>query len=229
MKSEGAKLRAARELELRRRDQAALKRLAARLKHAKGERTHAIRQIRHYCRLARQNISARIRHLREEQRAAISAKAEKLRKAQAEQCQADQDAARRELDQEVADAHAELERERRSFSHNYGRKKSRTTRGERRQEADEDVERNLPPELVAVWRRVKGEFKERPRISRTESFLHWVEENPDAVHAVLYEAAERDVARLVAEQERVKGRLRKGRKAYRDPDELAHALAGVPF
>lgn len=230
MKSEGTRLRAAREADYRRRDRATLARLAERLKHAKAERTHAVRQIRHYCRLARHHVRARIKQLRDEQRAAINAKAERLRQAQREQCQADQDAARVELDQAVTEAHAELERERRAFAKQYGKKpKGRTTRAERRQEADEEVERNLPPELVAVWRSVKGSIRGSDRISRTEKFLQWVEENPDAVHAVLYEAAERDVARLVAEHERVKGRLRKGRKAYRDPDEVAHALAGVPF
>lgn len=229
MKSEGAKLRAAREADYRRRDQATLKRLAERLKHAKHERTHAARQIRHYCRLARQNVNARIKRLREEQRAAINAKAERLRRAQAEQCQADQDAARAELDQAVREAHAELELERSSFRKQYGKKKSRTTRAERRQEDDQEVEHNLPPELVAVWRSVKSSIRGSDRISRTEKFLQWVEENPDAVQAVVNEAVERDVAKLVAEHSRVKARLRKGKKAYRDPDEVAHALAGVPF
>lgn len=229
MKSEGAKLRAAREADYRRRDQATLKRLAERLKHSKAERSHAFRQIRHYCRLSRQNVNARIKRLRDEQREAINAKAERLRRAQAEQCAADQHAARLELDQVVNEAHAELEQERRSFRKQYGKKKSRTTARERRQEDDQEVEHNLTPELVAVWRSVKGSIRGGDRISRTEAFLKWVEENPDAVHAVLYEAADRDVARLTAEHARVRGRLRKGKRAYRDPDELAHALAGVPF
>lgn len=228
MKSEGARLRAAREADYRKRDRATLARLAERLKHAKAERSHAFRQIRHYCRLTRQNLNARIKRLRDEQREAINLKAERLRAAQRDQCAADQTAAQRELDQEVSAAHAELERERQGFRKQYGKKQGRSTAAERRQEADEDVERNLPPELVAVWRSVKSTIRGSDRISRTEKFLQWVEENPDAVHAVLYEAAERDVAKLVAEQTRVKGRLRKGRKAYRDPDEVAHVL-GVPF
>lgn len=229
MKSEGQKLRQLREGELKRRDRAALRALALRIKHAKTERAHAKRQIAHYCRLGRQNVAARVRALRDEMRQAINAKADKLRTAQRDQCAADQAAARLELDQELRAARHELELERRGFAAQYGKKKSRTTAAERRAEADDEVERNLPAELVPVFRAVKGKLRARPRMTRTEAFLHWAEENPDDVHAIIYDQAERDVARLVAEQERIAKRLRKGRKAYADPDELAHALAGVPF
>jgi len=227
--TEGAKIRKAREADLKRRDQQNLKALGLRITRAKAERKHAYQQIAHYCRLGRQNVSARVRRLRAEVRDAVNAKAEKLRTAQREQCAADQQAARAELDQEIKRARLELEQDRKSFATNYGRKRSRTSAAERRQESDDEVAHNLPAELVAVFRAVKGTIRGGPRRTRTEAFLEWAEENPDAVHAVLYDQAERDVARLVAEHERVGRRLRKGRKAYDDPDELAHALAGVPF
>lgn len=227
--TEGAKIRKAREADLKRRDQQNLKALALRILRAKAERKHAYQQIAHYCRLGRQNVSARVRRLRAEMRDAVNAKAEKLRTAQREQCAADQKAARAELDQELRRVSAELEQERRSFRTNYGRKAGRSTAAERRQESDDEVAHNLPAELVPVFRSVARTVRSGPRRSRTEAFLEWAEENPDQVHAILYEQAERDVARLVAEHERVGRRLRKGRKAYADPDEAAHALAGVPF
>lgn len=229
MTSEGQRLKKIRETELKRRDRLMLKALGERIRRAKAERRHAYTQIAHYCRLGRQNVTARVRALRAEAREAINAKAERLRLAQRDQCKADQRAARADFDRELATLAGELEQEQRSFAHHYGRKKSRTTAAERRAESDDEVERNLPPELVAVFRAVKATIRPRPKMTRTEVFLHWAEENPEAVHAVLYEQAERDVARLVAEHERVGKRLRKGKRAYEDPHELAHALAGVPF
>jgi RNA-splicing ligase RtcB len=229
MTSEGQRLKKIRETELKRRDRLTLKRLAERIKRARADRSHAHKQIAHYCRLGRQNISARVRALRAEAREALNLKAEKLRTAQREQCKADQRAARQDFDRELAALAAELEQDRRSFAHHYGRKTSRTTAAERRAESDDEVERNLPPELVSVFRAVKATIRARPKMSRTEAFLHWVEENPDAVHSVMYDQAERDTARLIAEHERVAKRLRKGKRAYEDPHELAHALAGVPF
>lgn len=227
--AEAAKLRKVREADLKRRDRAKLAELGQRIRRTKHERRHAHQQIAHYCRLGRLNLSRRIKALRTEQREALNAKATQLRAAQRDQCAADQDAARLELSRELSTLAHDLEQDRRSFAHHYGRKTSRTTSRERRAESDDEVERNLPPELVAVFRRVRSSIKASPRKSRTEAFLQWAEENPDDVHAVLYEAAERDVARLVAEHERVAKRLRKGRRAYEDPEEAAHALGAVPF
>jgi hypothetical protein len=228
-KTEGTKLRAVREADLKRRDQATLRELGLRLKRANVERAHAYKAIAHYCRLGRQNVTARVQQLRAETRAAINAKAERLRAAQREQCAASQKAAREELDQVVAAARGELERAERMHSNFYGKKKTRTTALERRQEDDDEVARNLPPELVPVFLEVKRTIKAGPRRTRTEAFLEWAEANPDVVHQIIYAQAEADVARLISEQNRIKGRLRKGRKAYDDPSELAHALAGVPF
>jgi hypothetical protein len=230
MLSEGKKLRKIRESELKRRDKLRLRELAARLKHAQAERSHARKAIAHYCKLGRQNVTARVRALREELRAALATKAAKMREAQRDRCAADQKAAQLELDQVIRQVRAELEQERQSFGHHYGRKASRSTSAERRAESDDEVERNLPVELVPVFRMVKRNIKPGPRRTRTEAFLDWAEENPDDVAAIMYEQADRDVRRLVAEQGRVAGRLRKGKKAYEDPAELAHALgAEVPF
>jgi hypothetical protein len=229
MISEGKRLRAAREADLKRRDRATLKRLAERLKHAKHERAHAKRQIAHYCRLGRQNVAARVRALRAEMRQAVNEKADAMRKAQRDRCAADQSAAALELWKGIDTAHRELEQERQSFRHNYGKKKTPARAVERRAESDDEVRRNLPPELVAVFDRMKTKIKAGPRHSRTEAFLEWVERNPDEAAGMLYEQAERDVARMVAQHERIGRRLKKGRRAYEDPAERAHALAGVPF
>lgn len=59
-------------------------------------------------------------------------------------------------------------------------------RREAQQESDDAVERDIDPSLVSVWRRVKRQFTDTPRMSRSEAFLHWVEEHPEEV-AVLQE------------------------------------------
>ena len=84
-----------------------------------------------------------------------------------------------------------------------------------------------------MWRRVESSIHGGPRRTRTEAFLEWAEENPDAVHGILYEQADRDVARLVAEHSATELRLAKARRGrgYREPEDVAAALAaaGVPF
>lgn len=54
-------------------------------------------------------------------------------------------------------------------------------RREAQQESDDAVERDIDPSLVPVWRRVKRQFTDTPRMSRSEAFLHWVEEHPEEV------------------------------------------------
>ncbi len=42
---------------------------------------------------------------------------------------------------------------------------------ERQAESDDEVRSNIPPELVALFERVKRGIKASPRMSRTEAFL----------------------------------------------------------
>ncbi len=52
---------------------------------------------------------------------------------------------------------------------------------ERRAESDDEVRANISPDLVPLFERVKRGIKASPRVSRTEAFLHWAEENPNEV------------------------------------------------
>jgi hypothetical protein len=89
---------------------------------------------------------------------------------------------------------------------------------ERRQESDDEVRSNLPPELVPVFNAVRRFIKGSPRKSRTEDFLQWAEENAGEVYAIQGEQADREVRRLVAEYEAL-NKPRRGRRS----------LADVPF
>jgi hypothetical protein len=77
--------------------------------------------------------------------------------------------------------------------------KLRRTGAEARAESDDEVRRNIAPELHAVWRKVKKTIHGSARRSRTEAFLEWCEANPAEVERIQWEDAERDVDRLVRE------------------------------
>jgi len=230
--TEGGKLRLIRESELKKRDRARLRELAAKIAHARATKTTNIRQIRGLCRLGRQNLRARIKALRSETAEQLRETVASLRRAQAERCSADESTAAALLTGHLKSARDELAEARRSFRHNYGRKSSgRSSSKEKREESADEVSHNLPPELVPVFRRVERSIHGGPRKSRTEAFLEWAEENPDEVHGIMYEQADRDVARLVAEHQACGDRLAKAKRGrgYRDPADVAAALAGVPF
>lgn len=90
--------------------------------------------------------------------------------------------------------HAEL---RKIESSNRKRDKSRpkATAAERRSESDDEVEQNIDPDLIALWRRVRRGIKGTDRKSRTEAFHEYVEEHPDEAYAAREQAAEEALAR----------------------------------
>ncbi len=75
------------------------------------------------------------------------------------------------------------------------------TRGPR-QETDEEVRSNLPPELVSLFNRVRKHLKGGARISRTEQMLQYAEEHPREVYASMDDATDALVAQLESRQRR---------------------------
>jgi hypothetical protein len=69
----------------------------------------------------------------------------------------------------------------------------------------------------------RATIKGSARRTRTEAFLEWVQEHPEDVLRHQENAADREVAALVAEHHATAARLRKGKRHYA---ELAEA---VPF
>jgi hypothetical protein len=97
----------------------------------------------------------------------------------------------------------------------------RASRAEQRSESDEEVRVNIPPELVPLWERKKRSIHGSERMSRTEAFLHWVEEHPDS----MLEALEDRTEQVVRDLER---REREARRALKRPVP-PEAYAEVPF
>jgi len=90
-------------------------------------------------------------------------------------------------------------------------------------ESDEDVERTIPPELVALFRKVGRSIRGSDRMSRSEAFLHYAEENPREVLEVLEDRSDALVAELEGRERAARKELRRKvpRRVYED--------AGVPF
>lgn len=77
---------------------------------------------------------------------------------------------------------------------------TRAKRREVRQESSDEVEQNIDPGLVPVWRKHGRTIKATPHISRTEAFLQFVEENEGEVWAAREAETARELAKLQREQ-----------------------------
>lgn len=226
MKSEGAKLRAMRELEHKKRDRARVRELAAQIRELRrGRRARAL-ELRAACREARLNVRTQVAELRAETERKVAA----LRDAQRGTCAASQLRAHVEL----GDAVGKLERERvEQLERNrrlYGRKaaaagEAAKRAAERRSESDDEVRANIPRELVPAFERVKRSIKPSDRRTRTEAFLQWVHDNEEEAHAIAFEQVDREVERLVREQAELERATRGARRRI----TRASASADVPF
>lgn len=99
----------------------------------------------------------------------------------------------RRIEKSAKERHRELARKRRP--------------SERRRESDDEVRANIPAELVYLWERVKRKIKAGPRISRTEAFLHYAEENPREVLVALEDKTEATIRELEAKERAARKRL----------------------
>jgi hypothetical protein len=106
--------------------------------------------------------------------------------------------------------HQELKQIERSLRR---RKKPLSTSKERLAERRDEVESNIPDNFVPLWHKVRRSFRIAPkqegRISLTEAFTQYAEENPDDVLAAQQEAAHADFARMEREARKGGGRKSK--------------------
>ena len=100
------------------------------------------------------------------------------------------------------------------------------TRIERQAESDDEVRANIPPELVALFERVKRGIKASPRMSRTEAFLKYAEEHPGEVLVAVDDKTDALIRELEEQERQARHNLRRGpRRVRRTPDRLAE----MPF
>ena len=161
------------------------------LKAARAARREAIDRIRSQCRTAREKLRAT--------------------------CGARRERARREGTEVVAARQREVHEERYldKLQRTAGRRSSpkghrpigkvRKASRERDSESDDEVRRDIPPELVGVFNKVRRNIKGTDRKSRSEAFLEWAEENPGEIYAMQEQEAAREINRLVKEYQRESG------------------------
>lgn len=70
---------------------------------------------------------------------------------------------------------------------------------ERESESDDEVVQNIPADMVALWRRVKGSIRATAHMSRTEAFMKYAEENAGEDLDAIERETERVIARHVAQ------------------------------
>lgn len=185
--------------------------IAAARRSGKPKRADAVE----LCKIGRSMAKDQAKRLRVEGRAAIRAAIVEEKKAAREACDARKAKVKEDVKSDVARARAELKEERayqreiRNIEANVRkRERPRSSAKERRQESDDAVRQNIPAELLPLFEKVKRHIKGSDRESRTEAFLHYAEENPGELDALIEASAEREIARLEREEAKEAKRLR---------------------
>ena len=173
--------------DLKKKAQATLADLRARLRAARAAHKEALKGAVTRCREHRLAVREKLQAERAQALAELRAKGEAERGEARGTCAFDKGEAEKATRDAVEGARAELGKER-TYQEDLkriergNRASSRTTKratsAERRAESDDVVRGNLPPELVGLFNRVKRSIKAGPRETRTEAFLRYAEEHP---------------------------------------------------
>lgn len=221
-----------RERMLRDRDRRRLQSLRAQLKEAKARRSAALKRARQICRTAKARVRVQVRELRAAERQRINAIVTELRTNERAACRARQARVRQaggSVQERRRLALLEEQRTQRIIrsAERRAANQVRSSAAERRQESDERVRNNLPPELRKLWDRFKDEFRssKTKRATRTEAFLEWAQANPEEVLRMQSEDADREVARLIRERERLERKLARKHSYDTCPDDVATLTA----
>lgn len=213
---------------LRERDRARLRELREEIRKARARRRQAVAAAVQWCREGRAVVRERAQSRRLAALLVLRERAESERAGQRTACAARKAAARATTSAGIAAASRELKEERAALAiqaRRYSGKKSRVRATERRQESDQEVERDIPPELVPLWRKTKRHLKPTARMSRAEQFMKWAEDNPGEVLDAQADAAERDVERLVREHAAQDRKMRDRKRYRRSAEEITAELA----
>lgn len=192
-----AKLHARDEREAYRRKIAALRKRA---REAKAERRRKLADQRAACKARRQRAEQQaqaqfrraLQHARDKQRAETerrnARRAARIAEAR-ELCALEAAAIKDEADARIALARAEEREERRhrrelerGDKQQRARKRAqRVSAKVRRSESDDRVRANIPKRYLPLWETMKAKIKGSPRMSRSEEFMLWVHEHPEAI------------------------------------------------
>lgn len=211
--SPGKALARERQQWVRERAQKELERLRVAIAKTRERRKRALLRVRQTCALARERVRNDVRAFRSAEFKRIAEEVRRMRNVARAQCQARKHrikaAGSRAVERRRGELAAEARQQRRIESADRRARRQRVTYRERRQEDDDAVRSNLPRELVGVFNRVSRHIKGTRYRTRTEAFLEWAQEHPEDVIAYQGDDTDREVARLIAERERVERQLAK--------------------
>jgi len=158
-----------------------------------------------------------------------------MKQAERNRCQLRRTRVKIETESAASRARRELEERRRAERHaeRVEKRRAQMARAVRREtaraESDDEVRQNIEADLVPIFDRVRSRIRARPGVSRTESFVHWVEENPAEVWAMREDLAERRLRALLREEARAARQLAKaGGRARRRAQVAAGAEEEPP-
>lgn len=193
-----------------------LKKIAAEKKAVRSRRGATVGKVRERCRAARRRGRERVKAIRKVHQQIATNEARATMQALRAACSKKVEAAHRRAGRHIAALKAAADRRKADYLASRLKPaakrdaEARISAAERRAESDDEVARNLDdPAMVRVFKRRATQFKPRRGRSRTESFLEWVEENPDEVQAEMAHAADQTATRRETEIDRLVRRIEK--------------------
>lgn len=217
----------------RKADRDQLEKLRRRITTAKARRRTAFGRASALCKRARLSVARQVKAYRAKERARINEEVGRLRTEAQTKCRrrkASIMSSGRTLESRNKEALAEQRRVnamvKRWEREAAGKHKKATSATERRQQGVQAVLNNLPSELHAVFRRVKGQIAGTARKTRTEAFLDWVDANPEEVFEIQHGGLDAEISKMVRKQEKIERRLA---KASGSTTQSSRAAVGVPW
>lgn len=201
-------------------------RLTARIRELEQRRREATKRVRDQCKAARVRLRQRIKDFRARERERINAEVGAMRKEARARCKARLERVKkiatteRERRKRAKAEEVKLQRLLERAERHKAREHARSRKAERRQESDDEVRQNIPAELVPIFDRVRRHIRGTPKLSRTEAFMHWAEENPGEVVAMRDAAMEAELNRLLKEKARLDRQEAKRRARAKDDEDV---------
>lgn len=222
----------------REKDRQKLRALREQIAEVKKRKAGAMRLVVSRCRSRRREIAKAVKEFRARERERINREVEAMRKTARDTCEARKQAIRlvakteEQKTRETLGAERALQRELRETERHLRRRDaaSRLTAAEKRAESDAEVARNIDEELLPIWQQVKRGIQSTDKISRSEAFLQWVEENPAEIVAFRERQAAADLKKLLREQKAAETEARRrSRRKRPSKAEIDEYLKDVPF
>lgn len=183
------------------------------------------------CKRGRARVKERIAEHRGAVKAALAKEVDEMRQAERNRCALRKARVRHQSESARERTARELRERRRAelVQARIERHRARVTKehkkAEKHKESDDEVRSNIDAEYVPIFNVVRAKIRARPGMSRTEAFLHWLEEHPAESWQIREELSEKKLRALLKEEHEAARALRKvGGRARRRA-----ALEPAPF